>query len=81
MLHGARSLAVPTYHIRPMGETAFFHDGKQRATRTIGFWGIEQRWISRSAIPRRSSTTGEGVPYDHTFNRGVPPLQKSHDCR
>lgn len=33
MLHGARSLAVPTYHIRPMGETASFHDGKQRATR------------------------------------------------
>ncbi len=33
MSHGARSLAVPTYHIRPMGGTATFHDGKQRATR------------------------------------------------
>ena len=33
MLHGARSMAVPTYHIRPTGETASFHEGKQRATR------------------------------------------------
>ena len=33
MLHVARSLAVPTYHIRPMGGTASFHEGKQRATR------------------------------------------------
>ena len=36
LLHVAQSVAVPTYHIRPMGETAPFREGRQRATRPSG---------------------------------------------
>ena len=87
MSHVARSLAVPTYHIRPIGETVSCHNGQWWAPLTTVSPGFEPRSNSSLVRPRRSGTAPQGtiqpsIQSIETFsrNRDVLPLHKSHGC-
>jgi len=87
MSHVARSLAVPTYHIRPIGETVSCHNGQRWAPLTTVSPGFEPRSNSSLVCPRRSGTAPQGtirpsIQSIETFsrNRDVLPLHKSHGC-
>ena len=87
MSHVARSLAVPTYHIRPIGETVSCHNGQWWAPLPAVSPGFEPRSNSSLVRPRRSGTAPQRTirPSIRSIetcsrNRDVPPLQKSHGC-
>ena len=88
MLHGARSLAVPTYHIRPMGETASFHDGKQRATRPsvsgVSSSGGTAGWRSLAAQARPVKayhTTIHPIGACFRCKKATIVAELTHSCR
>lgn len=87
MSHVARSLAVPTYHIRPIGETVSCHNGQSWAPPPAVAPGFEPRSNSSLVRPRRSGTAPQRTIRPSTrsietcsCNRDMLPLQKSHGC-
>lgn len=87
MSHVARSLAVPTYHIRPIGETVSCHNGQWWAPLPAVSPGIEPRSNSSLVRPRHSGTAPQRTirPSIRSIetcsrNRDMLPLQKSHGC-
>ncbi len=87
MSHVARSLAVPTYHIRPIGETVSCHNGQRWAPLPAVFPGFEPRSNTGLVCPCRSGTAPQRTirPSIRSIetcsrDRDVLPLQKSHGC-
>ena len=87
MSHVARSLAVPTYHIRPIGETVSCHNGQSWAPLPAVAPGFEPRSNSSLVRPCRSGTAPQRTirpsirSIETCFrNHDVLPLQKSHGC-
>ena len=82
MSHVARSLAVPTYHIRPIGETVSCHNAHWWVPLPTVSPGFEPRSTSSLVRPRRSGTARSAL-YDHPFDqsRRAPAIETCSRCK
>ena len=82
MSHVARSLAVPTYHIRPIGETVSCHNAHWWVPLPTVSPGFEPRSTSGLVRPRRSGTARSAL-YDHPFDqsRRAPAIETCSRCK